>query len=66
MNIYEEKYEKKQHKCYVLRDLLYVPSYVDRGIYVGLTSRQYQEQQLIDAGAKEKDEFLWTRRYLKD
>jgi len=66
MYIYEDKYEKKQHKCYVLRDLLYVPSYNDKDIFVGLTSREYQEQQLIDAGAKERNEFLWNRRYLKD
>ena len=66
MDIYEDKYEKKHHKCYVLRELLYVPSYTERGIYIGLTSRKYQEQQLIDAGAKERNEFLWHRRYLKD
>jgi hypothetical protein len=66
MNLYEESCEKKQHKCYVLRDLLYVPSYTERGIFVGLTSRKYQEQQLIDAGAKEKMEFLWVRRFAKD
>jgi hypothetical protein len=66
MNFYEESSEKKQHKCYVLRDLLYVPSYVERGIFVGLTSRKYQEQQLINAGAKEKMEFLWVRRFAKD
>jgi hypothetical protein len=66
MNFYEDQYEKKQHKCYALRDLLYVPSYNKRGIFVGLTSREYQEQQLIDAGAKERNEFLWVRRYLKD
>jgi hypothetical protein len=66
MNLYEESCEKKQHKCYVLRDLLYVPSYLDKGIFVGLTSRKYQEQQLIDAGATEKMEFLWTRRHAKD
>ena len=66
MNLYEEFCPKTPHKCYVLRDLVYVPSYTEKGIYVGLTSRKYQEQQLIDAGAKEKEEFLWTRRYLKD
>ena len=66
MNLYEESCEKKQHKCYVVRDLLYVPSYTERGIFVGLTSRKYQEQQLIDAGAKEKMEFLWVRRFAKD
>jgi hypothetical protein len=62
MNLYEESCQKTQHKCYVLRDLLYVPSYLDKTIFVGLTSRKYQEKQLIDAGAKEKMEFLWTRR----
>ena len=66
MNLYEETCEKKHHKCYVLRDLLYVPSYTERGIFVGLTSRKYQEQQLIDAGAKEQTEFLWVRRFAKD
>jgi hypothetical protein len=66
MNLYEEMCVKKEHKCYVLRDLLYVPSYIERGIFVGLTSRKYQEQQLIDAGAKEKLEFLWIRRFAKD
>ena len=66
MNLYDEKCEKRQHKCYVLRELLYVPSYVERGIFVGLTSRKYQEQQLIDAGATERLEFLWTRRFAKD
>ena len=66
MNAYDEPCEKRRHKCYVLRDLLYVPSYVERGIFVGLTSRKYQEQQLIDAGATERLEFLWTRRFAKD
>ena len=66
MNVYEERHDKKQHKCYVLQELLYVPSYLDKGIFVGLTSRKYQEQQLIDAGAKEKFEFLWIRRHAKD
>ena len=66
MNLYEEKCEKREHKCYVLRDLLYVPSYTEKGIFVGLISKKYQEQQLIDAGAKERTEFLWIRRYLKD
>ena len=66
MNLYEEACEKRQHKCYVLRELLYVPSYTERGIFVGLTSRKYQEQQLIDAGATERLEFLWTRRFAKD
>jgi hypothetical protein len=65
MNLYEESCEKTQHKCYVLRELLYVPSYIDKDIYVGLTSRKYQKQQLIDAGAQERLEFLWTRKYLK-
>ena len=66
MNLYEETCEKKHHKCYFLRELLYVPSYTERGIFVGLTSRKYQEQQLIDAGAKEQMEFLWVRRFAKD
>jgi hypothetical protein len=66
MITYDELCEKRQHKCYVLRELLYVPSYVERGIFVGLTSRKYQEQQLIDAGATERLEFLWTRRFAKD
>jgi len=66
MNLHEESCEKKRHKCYVLRDLLYVPSYTERGVFVGLTSRKYQEQQLIDAGAEEKMEFLWIRRFAKD
>jgi hypothetical protein len=66
MNTYDEPNEKRQHKCYVLRNLLYVPSYIERGIFVGLTSRKYQEQQLIDAGAKEKFEFLWVRSFAKD
>jgi hypothetical protein len=66
MITYDEPCEKRQHKCYVLRELLYVPSYVERGIFVGLTSRKYQEQQLIDAGATERLEFLWTRRFAKD
>jgi len=66
MNIYEDKYEKKQHKCYVLHELLYVPSYTERGVYVGLASKEYQEKHLIDAGATERNEFLWVRKYLKD
>ena len=65
MNLHEDKYEKIQHKCYVLRELLYVPSYTEKGVYVGLTSKKYQEQKLIEAGAKERNEFLWVRRYLK-
>jgi hypothetical protein len=66
MNLYEESHEKKHHKCYVLRDLLYVPSYTEKGIFVGLTGRKYKEQHLIFVGAKEKTEFLWTRRYAKE
>jgi len=66
MNLYEDKYEKKHHKCYVLRELLYIPSYTKKGIYVGLTSKEYEEQHLINAGAQERNEFLWRRRYLED
>lgn len=66
MNTYVELCEKKQHKCYVLRDLLYVPSYKEKGIFVGLTSRKYDENHLIRAGAKEKLESLWIRQYAQD
>ena len=66
MNLYDEQHEKKQHKCYVLDELLYVPSYTKKGIFVGLTSKEYEEQQLINAGAQERFEFLWVRRYKKD
>ena len=58
--------KKKQHKCYVLRDLLYVPSYNETGIFVGLTSKKYNESHLIRAGAKEKLESLWIRKSAQD
>ena len=66
MNTYVEMCEKKEHKCYVLRDLLYVPSYNEAGVFVGLTSKKYEENQLIRAGAEEKFESLWTRKSAKN
>jgi hypothetical protein len=64
MNAYDKPHEKELHQCYVLRDVLYVPSYRERKIFVAPSGRKYNQEKLIEAGAKERLERLWVRAYL--
>jgi hypothetical protein len=64
MNVYDKPHEKQLHQCYVLRNVLYVPSYRERKVFVAPSGKKYDQEILIGAGAMERMEYLWIRAYL--
>ena len=50
----------------VLRDIMYVPHYRNKSVYVGpgyprINQNRFSKNELLDAGAKSIEKMMWSR-----
>ncbi len=62
----ENRAERMPQQVFKLHGITYVPHYRNRNIFVGpgyprFTQQIYSVTDLVNAGAKEETDFLWTR-----
>lgn len=52
--------ERREYRCYVDGEVLYVPHYVKSGIFVSPWKTEHTELELISIGAKAKNSLLYA------
>jgi hypothetical protein len=55
--------EKFAQKVFVLNDIIFVPHYLNQGIFVSPGGKQWIAAQLKEMGATESIRMLWKRPY---
>ena len=51
---------------YYVNEIMIVPHYIKKGIFVAPGGIEFEEQELINAGAIQSTSYLWPRTWAKE
>ena len=58
--------QREWMRVYDLNQIMIVPHYIKKGIFVAPGGIEFEEQELINAGAIQSTSYLWPRTWAKE